>query len=306
MDDATRQRIVDLLAKQSGGSLYSFFAAHGLGPAYRLREKDSKAAKVAEALTDADSQGRLDTLLQDAAIRFGAATASGTFIKPLGKLRHELEDLWIEVHNLPRDSIHRSQVDTWVAAFNELLENLRVHAGDETPEPIMFPQYYYYGNNYLTVAGILRLKRAAQRAIDLVPAKTERVTPELDARLEALHAGIRRAAKPRLLGGHGDNAVEEACKVVAKRVRDMSGLQGDGVALMTTAFSPRNPLVKLNSLQTQSEQDEQLGYMHLAAGLMAAGRNPRAHRPSADYDEDVVLELLALASMIMRRLDAVT
>jgi uncharacterized protein (TIGR02391 family) len=72
---------------------------------------------------------------------------------------------------------------------------------------------------------------------------------------------------------------------------------------MNSAFSPNGPRIPLNPLTSDSDRSEQQGFMQIAAGLMLAGRNPRAHRPAGDYDEDEILDLLAAVSLVHRRLD---
>jgi uncharacterized protein (TIGR02391 family) len=304
MNPNTRRRVVDLLAAQSGGVIHSFFVAHGLGQAYQRRENDSRAAKTANALTEAERRGNLDAVLQDAAIRFGGATESGVALKSIGKLRHELQVVEGELSG--KANIDRKAAQELVEELNRLLEHVRGYVGDEAPDSVEIPtRYFDNSSGLLTDSGRNRLEAIAKRAVDLLPSAREQAGLQLDPRITALHAEVYKVARPLLAGGHGDNAVEEACKVVAKRVRDLSGLQTDGVGLMTAAFSPQSPTVRLNDLKNQTERDEQLGYMYLSAGLIAAARNPRAHRPSGGYDEDEVFEFLAVASAILRRLDRV-
>jgi uncharacterized protein (TIGR02391 family) len=51
----------------------------------------------------------------------------------------------------------------------------------------------------------------------------------------------------------------------------------DGVALMSTVFSPNDPILAFNSLANQTDKDEQQGLMHLFMGAVLGIRNPRAH-----------------------------
>jgi uncharacterized protein (TIGR02391 family) len=304
MHPNARRRVVDLLVQQSGGVIHSFFVAHGLGQAYQRRENDSKAAKTADALTEAERRGDLDAVVRDAAIRFGGATESGIALKSIGKLRHELQVVAGELS--PAVNVDRGAAEELVEELNRLLDQVRGYVGDEAPDTVeISSRHFNDSSGLLTDPGGDRLAAIVKRAVDLLPSAGEQAGLQLDPRITALHAEVQRVARPLLAGGHGDNAVEEACKVVAKRVRDLSGLQTDGVGLMTTAFSPQNPKVRVNDLKNQTERDEQLGYMYLSAGLIAAARNPRAHRPSGGYDEDEVFEFLAVASAILRRLDRV-
>ena len=118
---------------------------------------------------------------------------------------------------------------------------------------------------------------------------------------------IRQASGLLFRDKHYTRAVEEAFKCLNNAVKDKSGLTStDGAGLMKTAFSANSPVLKLNSFQTRSEKDEQLGYMDIFAGSMTGIRNPRAHENSLTDDRDVALELLVLANHLMRKLDNAT
>lgn len=102
-------------------------------------------------------------------------------------------------------------------------------------------------------------------------------------------------------------AVEEAFKFLNNAVKDKSGIdRQDGAALMRAAFSANSPVLFLNAFQSQSDRDEQLGYMEIYAGSMTGIRNPRAHEHGLADGPDVALELLVLANHLMRKLDAAT
>lgn len=51
-------------------------------------------------------------------------------------------------------------------------------------------------------------------------------------------------------------AVFEATKGLAQRIRDLTGLDLDGAALVDRALSVKSPLLALNSLRTATEQNE--------------------------------------------------
>lgn len=80
----------------------------------------------------------------------------------------------------------------------------------------------------------------------------------------------------------------------------------DGAGLMRSAFSAHSPVLFLNAFQSQSERDEQLGYMEIFAGSMTGIRNPRAHDHQLTDEQDVALELLVLANHLMRKLASAT
>ena len=115
---------------------------------------------------------------------------------------------------------------------------------------------------------------------------------------------IRQVSSALFRDRHYARAVEEAFKCLNNAVKDKSGrADSDGAGLMKTVFSANSPILKFNSLQTQSEQDEQLGYMEIFAGSMTGIRNPRAHEHNLADDPGVALELLILANHLMRKLE---
>ncbi|MCT2589194.1 TIGR02391 family protein [Streptomyces sp. N2-109] len=135
---------------------------------------------------------------------------------------------------------------------------------------------------------------------------TARVQGGLEVRLQHLHPIIKQGALTRLINGHGDEAVEEACKSIGARVRKMSGLDEDGASLIGKAFG-KNAYIAINPGTTTSGVSEQEGYMYLGMALYRAARNPRAHRPSdPNFDIDEVIEWLSVASALHRAIDRST
>ena len=55
------------------------------------------------------------------------------------------------------------------------------------------------------------------------------------------------------------DAVFEATKGIAERVREISGLKSDGNELFQTAFATKDPYLVLNMLVTDSEKNEYNG-----------------------------------------------
>ena len=75
---------------------------------------------------------------------------------------------------------------------------------------------------------------------------------------------------------------------------------------MRHVFGAQSPLLKLNALQSQSDQDEHNGYRDIFAGAMTGIRNPRAHESDVEDNPLGALELLTLANHLMRKLDEAT
>ena len=122
-----------------------------------------------------------------------------------------------------------------------------------------------------------------------------------------LHSGIDDCSRALFEGGHYAPAILEAFKRVNIEVKKASGLEGkDGKDLMSQAFRREKeelPVIRLNQLKSVSEKDEQDGFMFIYMGSMLGIRNPKAHDIVKLDDPVKALEYLALASLLMRRLD---
>jgi uncharacterized protein (TIGR02391 family) len=128
---------------------------------------------------------------------------------------------------------------------------------------------------------------------------------ELPARLQALHPLILAASQGLFDQQHRSAAILQAFVAVAQRVKTLSDLHTDGVDLMARAFALKAPVLVLADLSTETGRNIQMGYHHIFMGTMAAMRNPNAHELFGEIDEDEALEQLAIASLLMRRLDEV-
>ena len=118
-----------------------------------------------------------------------------------------------------------------------------------------------------------------------------------------LHQVIADAATNLFKDGHYSNAVEDSVKALNSLVRLRSGVDDkDGTQLMEFVFSPKNPILKLNSLTDQSDQDEQKGFMNLFSGAVSGLRNPRAHKIIKD-DPEAALEFIAFISLLAKIVD---
>lgn len=111
---------------------------------------------------------------------------------------------------------------------------------------------------------------------------------------------LRDTCRKLYLDGYYALAVEEAYKCLNNIVKRLSGTGLDGVDLMKNAFSANKPLLALNSLKTQSEKDQQRGYMEIFAGVITGIRNPRAHEHAYLDDPTTALELLGMANHLVR------
>lgn len=121
--------------------------------------------------------------------------------------------------------------------------------------------------------------------------------------LQRLHPQVISAASALFADRQYDSAATEAMKSVEVRVRDLTRLSISGAALMQEAFKPKEPRLDVAVETGRSGDDEREGYFYLFRGAMVGIRNPKAHELSRGDDPDEALEVLALASLLHRRLD---
>ncbi len=119
------------------------------------------------------------------------------------------------------------------------------------------------------------------------------------------HAEVFNYCRAELLDENYFHAVLEAIKGIAQRIRDMSSLTIDGADLVNKAFSVKKPIIKINTLTTETEISEQKGFSNMLVGLFGSVRNPVAHAPKTSWQmsEQDALDILSTVSFIHRKLD---
>lgn len=174
------------------------------------------------------------------------------------------------------------------------------HRRTELNQVLIFSGYRLEKN------GKLRRQEAAA-TLDEAQERANRLKAELQRR--AVHHDVLIFCRAELIQNNYFHAIFEATKSVAEKIRSMSGLTGDGAALVDQAFGLGQggiPFLAFNSLQTETERDEQKGLMNLTKGMFGAFRNVTAHAPKIFWavTEQDALDLLTIASLIHRRLDS--
>jgi uncharacterized protein (TIGR02391 family) len=120
----------------------------------------------------------------------------------------------------------------------------------------------------------------------------------------SMHPEVLKYCRTELLQDNYFHAVFEATKGLAQRLRDMSGVQADGAALIDRAFAVERPLLAMSALQTETEKSEHKGFAALLKGCFAAVRNPLAHEPKILWQgEEDAADYLSLISLLHRKLD---
>jgi len=69
-------------------------------------------------------------------------------------------------------------------------------------------------------------------------------------------------------------------------VRERTGLESDGVALVGQAFGGNAPKLKVSPLQTESDWNVQRELKQLLRGMYQTVRNPRSHGKISDSEDD--------------------
>ena len=119
-----------------------------------------------------------------------------------------------------------------------------------------------------------------------------------------LHPEVLKYCRIELMQDNYFHAVFEAAKGLAQRLRDITGVQTDGAALIETVFSIERPMLAMNALRSETEKSEHKGFAALLKGCFAAVRNPLAHEPKILWDgEDDAADYLSLISLLHRKLD---
>ena len=145
--------------------------------------------------------------------------------------------------------------------------------------------------------------RTAVSTITEAEARLKTLRAKFQGRL--IHIEVLKYCKVELLQDNYFHAVFEASKGLAQRIREMSGVDGDGTALIDRVFSVDRPVLAFNTLQTETEKSEHKGMAALLKGCFSAVRNPLAHEPKILWEgEEDAADYLSLISLLHRRLDS--
>lgn len=94
--------------------------------------------------------------------------------------------------------------------------------------------------------------------------------------------------------GDYSGAITDSVVYLSELIRNKSGLDSDGNTLIGSAFGGPTPVIKVNTLHTDSERDEQRGVEQLLRGIYTAIRNPRIHEKRTDSVEtaDIIITFI--------------
>ena len=121
----------------------------------------------------------------------------------------------------------------------------------------------------------------------------------------AIHSEVQKYCIEDYLREDYYDAVFEAAKGLAERVREITGLHTDGGKLFQTAFAQNDPYLFFNAMKTDSERSEFIGLKELLEAIFHLVRNPAAHTPKVNWkaDETKALDILTLISFAHKYLD---
>jgi uncharacterized protein (TIGR02391 family) len=120
-----------------------------------------------------------------------------------------------------------------------------------------------------------------------------------------IHPKIYEYCNSELITENYFHSVFEAVKSIAEEIRLRTNITLDGAGLIDKALSVTNPLIKINSLQFETEQSEQKGFSNLIKGIFGMFRNTTAHAPKVVWTitEDEALDIMTTISMIHKKLN---
>lgn len=152
-----------------------------------------------------------------------------------------------------------------------------------------------------------RLSRVAPAAtLGEATRRAQELRTDLASR--GVHPDVLRFCRAELVTDNYFHAVLEAAKSIFDKVRTKTGFTEDGGQLVDRAFAGDPPKIAINALVSESQKSEQRGFANLLKGTYGMFRNTTAHEarlhwPMGKADAE---DLLSLASMIHRRIDAAT
>jgi uncharacterized protein (TIGR02391 family) len=135
--------------------------------------------------------------------------------------------------------------------------------------------------------------------VTCVPSKREAISQVMAT---ALHPTISVAVALAEEGRMSD-AVLEALRLVEERVRSLTLSDDSGRALMEAVFGARPPQLDITTTTGKAVRDEREGFRLLFIGAMLALGSLHCAGRAVPASLDETMEYLAVASMLMRRLD---
>ena len=122
-----------------------------------------------------------------------------------------------------------------------------------------------------------------------------------------LHKDLVKETKELFSDRYYKQAISNGCILLESRVKNIhkskKGIEKTGFALMMDAMSESGKgSIQFNELSSETERDEQRGYMHISAGVMSGIRNPNHHELDK-IDKNRAIHFLFIISLLLFKLD---
>jgi len=240
-------------------------------------------------------------------------TANGLSGTEIGKFLQEVNipDIdqantkWKRLYNAFVTFQNKKQLSNNILTFiNKSMNPARFLGRNEQFEDMRFElnkRLSFIGLEFSDKGKFLRI--AVAKTILEAEQKANRLKNKLEQR--NAHQKIFEFCKAELLAENYFHSVFEAVKSVAEIIRQKTGLKEDGSELIDKAFSIKNPMIRINSLSTESEESEHKGFANLIKGIFGMFRNTTAHSPKIRWEinEEDALDILSTISLVHRKLD---
>lgn len=93
-------------------------------------------------------------------------------------------------------------------------------------------------------------------------------------------------------------AIKESIYFLGDLIRNKANLSSDGVTLIGQAFGGKNPKLRINKLQSETDINEQIGLEQILRGVFQLIRNPRSHKKYQDNSDDADAIILFINYLI--------
>ena len=124
--------------------------------------------------------------------------------------------------------------------------------------------------------------------------------------LDLLHPRIVASSYEHFRSGHFRDAVLNGVVAVFDLIRERTGVDKDGVALVGEVFSLENPKLVFTTLESESGKNDKKGFMQILQGAYVGIRNPKAHSLGSDLDLRNAGQYLVFLSLLVRRVEEAT
>lgn len=184
------------------------------------------------------------------------------------------------------------------------------HNGFSPQEALRVTQALAEGYDWLIIHGLLSgipgkgdWLFITRRGLAVLDADDGLALMRAEARLDVdLHPRIANRVRTQFLLGEYELAALAAMREVEIRVRELAGVQARdiGVALMRQAFKPEGGALT----DVKTDKGEQEALSSLFAGAIGVFKNPISHRQVDYEDPTLASEVVLLADLLLRILDA--